>query len=278
MGQLSVIFIDVGWGDSVFLEYAPDNGRKRYALVDSNDSSESLSSYTFIKQHFELNNVRYSTASPAFDFVLLTHWHSDHYSGLKKIIRKFGTRYFWYPKSRPEDMAVLLNYANRHNSKIETHEAVNLDKVPPRFGDVTMRFHWPPYTAIGPYDANPNNTSVVLELDYDNVRLLLTGDCQAENWGRITSNTSRSRIKVIQAPHHGAKNGMFVGNQTPWLDFLGRRTKIALSSHIHPHHHPHPDVVTQLENDRWRHFRTDQDYHLCFEIRNRRVYTKWSHY
>ncbi len=276
MGYLDVIFIDVGWGDSILIEHEDNQGNKHFGLVDSNDSSESLSSYTFIKQHFEQKEISLGR-KPAFDFVLLTHWHTDHYSGLKRIIKKFGTKYFWYPKSWTDNMAILLKYARR-STRIETHEAVNLDKIPPKFGDVTLKFHWPPYKAVGPYDDNPNNTSVVMEMDYSRVRMMLTGDCHAENWNRIMQNTTPVRLRVFQAPHHGAKNGMFYRGGTPWLDFIRKRTKIALSSHIHPHKHPNEDVIKELDNQNRRHYRTDEHYHLTFEVRNGKLSTKWSHF
>ena len=277
MAKLTVIFIDVGWGDSILIEYENAQGQRIYGLVDSNDSSESLSSYTFIKQHFEQNKVSYKN-TPAFEFVLLTHWHTDHYSGLKRSIKKFGTKYFWYPKSRPNDMAVLRKYANSNKARIETHEAVNLDKTPPKFGDVDLKFHWPPYTQQGPCDDNPNNTSVVLELKYSKVRLMLTGDCQAEKWNQIIQNTTKSKIKLFQVPHHGAKNGMFRGTKTPWLDFISKSTNIALSSHIHPHKHPHKKVIKELNDRKSTYFRTDEHYHLIFEVENDKVLPKWSHF
>ena len=37
MSKLNVTIIDVGWGDSIFLESTDGNGDPIYALVDSND-------------------------------------------------------------------------------------------------------------------------------------------------------------------------------------------------------------------------------------------------
>ncbi len=64
MGKLSTTFIDVGWGDSIFIEYINNQGKKFYGLVDSNDDSDSFSSLTFIKQHFEQMNVKYESKLP----------------------------------------------------------------------------------------------------------------------------------------------------------------------------------------------------------------------
>jgi len=280
MSRLEVTFIDVGWGDSILIEHEDSQGKPHYGLVDCNDSTESLSSYTFVKQHFELNNVAYGGSHRAFDFVLLTHWHTDHYSGLKRMMRTFGTRWFLYPKTDPaKSLPVPLRYARAWNSKVDNHQSVDLTKTPPAFGDVQSAFRWPPHTASGPFDPNnANNNSVVLDLRLDRVRFILTGDCEAQNWIDIVGTLPRTRIRMFQAPHHGAKNGMFSGDQTPWLDFLGQRTKIALSSHVHPHHHPHPNVVQALENDDRLHYRTDQHYHVTFRTDGRRMQQKWSRY
>lgn len=283
MGKLTVTFIDVGWGDSIFIEYLDDAGNYHYGLVDCNDEIEnerylSLSAYTFIKQHFELRGHDFSN-DPAFFFILLTHWHADHSCGLPRIIDKWGTRHFWYPKTDEEDFDTLLAQINDPDARIERPEAVNLGKeLPDLGGGVSLIPRWPPYTESGPYDSNPNNTSVVLELDYDSVRIVLTGDCTAKNWPDIIANTSKNRLRVIQAPHHGAKDGLFKGSQTPWLDFLGQDAVVALSSHIYPHRHPNQQVIDKLRAVNRKHFRTDEHFHLVFEVENGKYRTKYSHF
>jgi beta-lactamase superfamily II metal-dependent hydrolase len=161
---------------------------------------------------------------------------------------------------------------------IQIHESVNKDKIPPMFGDVKLKFHWPPYTQEGQYDKeNQNNNSVVLELDYQNKRVFLTGDCEAKNWNEILAHTDMKRVKIFQAPHHGAKNGMFAGRKTPWLNKIGITTKIALSSHISPHKHPNKNVIEVIEAKNQPHYRTDQHYHLIFKLEDNKLNVKWSH-
>lgn len=94
MSNLSVTLIDVGWGDSVLIESQDDNNGNYYALVDSNDSTNFRSSFIFLKRHFEKKGLRISDAKPIFEFVLLSHAHSDHGQGLKSVIREFGTKSF----------------------------------------------------------------------------------------------------------------------------------------------------------------------------------------
>ena len=39
MSELKATLIDVGWGDSIFLETDDGSGNRLYALIDSNDTS-----------------------------------------------------------------------------------------------------------------------------------------------------------------------------------------------------------------------------------------------
>ena len=97
MSRFSVTLIDVGWGDSVLLAWE-DAADSRFALIDSNDSTNLKSSYVYLKRFFEKQHID-TSSKPVFEFVILSHAHADHGQGLKRLMREFGTRYFWSPKS-----------------------------------------------------------------------------------------------------------------------------------------------------------------------------------
>ena len=103
MKYMSLTLIDVGWGDSILVEASDiDAGgqRPRFMLIDSNDNAEKdyWPSWNFLRKHFGLREAQFSVAKPFFDAVILSHDHSDHGSGLKRIMQKYGTKNFWYPK------------------------------------------------------------------------------------------------------------------------------------------------------------------------------------
>ncbi len=131
------------------------------------------------------------------------------------------------------------------------------------FGGVSLAFLWPNPDQIDP--SNENNNSVVLALTLGQVGIVLTGDAEAENWPAILPRLPQS-VDVFHVPHHGGRNGLFAPNDaTPWLShLLAAETTLALSSHIKPHGHPHPDVVNAIAAASFIAFRTDTQSHLTF--------------
>jgi competence protein ComEC len=278
MPHLSVTLIDVGWGDSIFVESTDDAGQRRFALVDCNDYETERSSLIYVKRYLHRAGIDFESNRPNFSWALLTHGHADHSRGMKRMLSTFGTRQFWYPKSVASPAyGATLKYASSSNLVLH-HQAVDsskiLDPATTDFGDVALTVLWPDYDQVDP---NENNNSVVMAVTLGDVTLVLTGDAEAENWPKIVPRLPPG-LKVFQVPHHGGLNGTFdpQGN-TPWLDAVDPATRTALSSHIRPHGHPHPDVVTELEDRQFEIYRTDIDSHLTFATDGTDVTVQYSH-
>jgi L-ascorbate metabolism protein UlaG (beta-lactamase superfamily) len=206
MSRLTVTMIDVGWGDSIFLESEDSNGKLSFALIDSNDTTEYRSSFIFLKKYFERKFGKLPTTKYLFDFVLLSHAHADHGQGLKAVMKQFGTHYFWYPKSLEwSAIKELISFANR-SVNIEHHQSIDATKLLSKFGDVAMEILWPPYNQID--KKNENNNSIVLHLKLNGVSFFLTGDAEADVWAQIAQKIPPS-TQFFKVPHHGSVNGTF---------------------------------------------------------------------
>lgn len=272
--------IDVGWGDSILIESQDNHGKYFYALIDSNDTIYFRSSFIFIKKFFERKKIQPHSDKPLFEFVLLTHAHSDHGQGLKGIIKAYGTKRFWYPKSLTEDgvnvnLAKLIRYSNRCKNKVQHHQAVDNTKILKKLGDVEMKILWPNYDEIDRKNENENNNSVVLLLRLNNVSFVLTGDAEAEVWHQISDKIPKN-TRFFKVPHHGSVNGTFDGNKKArWLYDCPKTAYLGISSHIKPFNHPAKKVVNLLKNRSC--FRTDMHYHTTFSTYGSKVEVKYSH-
>lgn len=275
MSRVKITLIDVGWGDSILIESIDTNNKSHFALIDSNDTVHYKSSYIFLKRFFEKKGKIIADEKPIFEFICLTHAHTDHGQGLKGIMREFGTKNFWYPKSANwSSLVYLIKYSNRSKSVLH-HQSIDDTKIIPNLGDATIKVLWPPYQFID--TNNENNNSIVLLLSLNNGSFLLTGDAEEEVWEKI-STLIPTNTKFIKVPHHGSKNGTFDKNgNSRWLAHTPSGTILGISSHVRPFSHPDPEVINLFDNDGREYYRTDEHYHITISSDGITQNVKYSH-
>ena len=286
MSYLKVTLIDVGWGDSILIEASdstPGATRPKFALIDSNDNADSSywPTLNFLRKHFGVRGNEFKVTKPFFDFVMLSHDHSDHGTGLKRIIQEYGTGIFWYPKVNEANSSVVTSmhsYVNQ-SSNCKFHQAVDSNHIPCCIGDVTMDFLWPPPDTI---DKEPNNNSIVLSLSLYKKTILLTGDAEGDVWEKIADQIPAD-TSVFKVPHHGSKNGTIYKNKYPWLDKLDQfpsAPHLAISCHpTFPKRFdfPNQQVINKFKQRPYPYYETDQNYHITFTIDEQGLRVKYSH-
>lgn len=285
MSKLSVTLIDVGWGDSVFVESTDNGGNKNFGLIDSNDSKDIKSSYIFLKRFFERENIDLDEQKPIFDFVMLSHAHSDHGNGLKYIMSNFGTKNFYYPKSTAfKGLSSLIKYANRAQVNINFHQSIDNSKIFENFGDVNIRVLWPRRIDGDIYDRdNENNNSIILLLTLRDISFVLSGDAEDDVWSKISNNLPES-TRFFKVPHHGSVNGTFRPNTNyssylERFDVFAKKPLLGISSHIRPFAHPDKEVVEAFERKNYGYYQTDKHYHITFSTdgnTNKEIEVKYS--
>jgi competence protein ComEC len=272
---LNATLINVGWGDSIFLETIDANGQSHFGLIDSNDTTYLRSSFIYLKRYFEKKDINISKRFPLFDFVILSHAHADHGQGLKALFRAFGTNYFWYPKTIDwSSLIELIRYSNRSRTVLH-HQAIDSSKVMPKFGNIDMQVLWPHYNRID--KNNENNNSIVLKLTYNEVAFIFTGDAETDVW-HIISNQINNDTKFFKIPHHGSENGSITrSGGTPWLDVCPNEAILGISSHVKPFHHPDHNVIAVLNSRNRKYLRTDEHYDITISTDGHDVKLKYSH-
>jgi len=227
--QLNVYYIDVGQGDATYMELP--NGHN--VLIDGGPSGEPV--YKFLKEK----------GVTTIDHVVLTHPHSDHYRGLKKVFAAFDVKNFY--DSRAENVD-----AKGDNNLRELADAEPGCKTHyPEAGD---NLNWDSRVTVKvlntcsepvqlKYNDDVNNCSLVLRFFYNGTGLLFTGDAESviEN-AMMRVFKSGLESYALKVGHHGSR-------YSSTSQFLARvRPKVAIISAgvDNVYGHPHKEALDRL--------------------------------
>ena len=181
-GDMIVHFLDVGQGDSTFIELP----NKETMLIDAGEESEKEKVEEYIK---ELGYTK-------INYIIGTHPHTDHIGSLPYIIEKFETEKIYLPKAESNTKKyeeLLLSIKNSGHSVTSAEAFKYLHK------DDNLEMYF-----VAPNSKNYkdlNNFSAVLKIDYAEVSFLFMGDAE-----KLSENEIKSDIKadVIKIGHHGS--------------------------------------------------------------------------
>ncbi len=205
--MLKITFKNVGQGDSIVLEWQNDNGENKIGLIDCNLIESSNPVLDYLKQS------NYSE----IEFILLSHPHEDHFSGLRQVIdycenKNMFIKHFWHTSFQsPEFLkaAVKSLTATKELNLLfrKIHELSRRKKVIGNQGyvldstknyqlsaDIFLQFLAPSQTELDKYQrnirvenyeeesvgnsANANWLSTVLKISGGDWYVLLTSDCE----------------------------------------------------------------------------------------------------
>ncbi len=179
---LKVHYLDVGQGDSIFIEL-PNN---ETMLIDAAESNQSENIINYIK------NLNYQK----IDYVIGTHPHTDHIGGLKDVINAFEIGKIYMPKvvSTTKTYENLLLAIKDKNLKINTAKAgisiIDTDTL--KINVLAPNNNT--YTEL-------NNYSVVTKITYRTTKFLFMGDAEKLSENEIKEDVTADVIKI---GHHGS--------------------------------------------------------------------------
>jgi Predicted hydrolase (metallo-beta-lactamase superfamily) len=212
-GQLKAHFIDVGQGDSEFIEL-PDG---KTMLIDAGVPEAGSTVVSYIKQ----------TGYNKIDYLVATHPHEDHIGGMAQIIKTFNIGSIYMPKASTNTKTYenLLQTIKDKGLTIKTAQAgVQIED-----GVVILA-----PVAGAKYD-DLNQYSAVIRITDGNTHFLFMGDAGKPVEPLLTGDISADVLKV---GHHGsdtASSPAFIAKVHP---------KIAIISCALHNDYGHPHQVT----------------------------------
>jgi competence protein ComEC len=243
-GRLRVTFIDVGQGDAAFVRLP----RGATLLVDAGGLAFGSS--------FDIGDrvvapVLREAGVRRLDVVALTHGDPDHIGGAAAILREFRPREVWegIPVPRSEPLSALkaiardlgVAWRNVHASERQTLEGV----------EIVVR-HPPP--ADWERQRVRNDDSIVLELRWREVSVLLTGDI-GRSVERSLALTPLPRLRIVKVAHHGS----LTSSAAEFVDALAPQIAVVSAGRANHFGHPAPEVLQRYRDAGAEIFRTDRD-------------------
>ncbi|MCU1383687.1 MAG: ComEC family competence protein [Acidobacteria bacterium] len=244
-GRLHVTFLDVGQGDSAFVVFPHGST----LLVDAGGLSASSS--------FDIGDrvvapVLRGAGFRRIDYVALTHGDPDHIGGAASIVREFRPREVWegipVPRSDPlTRLRVAVQAGGARWANVYRGDRVAVDEV-----DVIARH---PAPADWERQKVRNDDSLVLELRWRDVSVVLTGDIGRAVEPSVASAIPPARLRVVKIPHHAS-----LTSSTPAF-VAALRPQVAIASAGRANHfgHPVPEILDRYRSIGAEIFRTDQD-------------------
>jgi competence protein ComEC len=255
--NLVVTFIDVGHGDSILIEFP--KGKKM--LIDGGG----LPGERFDIGKQVVAPFLWKKKIRKIDTLVLTHPDPDHVKGLNFIASQFSIDRFWETGVPVEDEPYLKLKKTLRERNVGTdtfHEEMSpqvisgvqitiLNPAPSSLmrrtpGPRGPQGHWNP--------SQLNNQSLVMMLQYKNIRVLLAADIEKEGEERMMRKGHALRADVLKIPHHGsASSSTFL-----FLQRVRPAYAILSVSERNIGRLPHPEVMKRYEQLGSKVFRTDR--------------------
>jgi competence protein ComEC len=243
--KLHLTVMDVGQGDAMLVTLP--NGRT--LMVDA--GGVSLGG-TFDMGDRVLGPALRARGIARLDYLAVTHADPDHIGGAESLVRDFGPREIWYGTyvNNHQPSMALQSMATRKRAAWRWLQAG--DRV--ELGGVELRV---PHPGIADWQRQRvrNDDSLVIELRYGKVSVLLTGDISREVEQSLIPMLDLLPIVVLKSPHHGSgtsSSDEFIQRLKPRLVVIG-------VGRGNPYGHPVPQVLRRYEASESEVFRTDRD-------------------
>lgn len=220
---LTVHFIDVGQGDSIFMR--TPNGKT--ILVDGGPQSAGD----------DVVNYLWRQGITSIDLLVATHPDADHIGGLIKVLSSLTVK-------KVIDSGAT-HTTQTFNDYLTLIDQKNIPFVVPKEGDFISLDSDLKIQVLNTYDAGEDNNegSIVLKVSFKNIDFLLMGDADTQVEQSIM-NKYNVEAEVLKVAHHGS-------NSSSSLSFLQKvRPKASVLSYgaNNTYGHPHENVISRLRS------------------------------
>lgn len=217
---LTVHFLDVGQGDSIFIELPTG----KTVLIDASISEAS----DLIKAYIE------GRGHEKIDYLIATHPHADHIGGMRAIVNAFEIGEVWMPNADStsatyeklltaiEDKGLSIHTAKAGKSVLD-EENLRLTLLAPCADE---------YESL-------NNYSAVVKLTYGKVGFLFTGDAEVLSENEMLASGVDLSADVLKIGHHGSSTS----SSETFLKAVSPKWGVISCGKDNSYGHPHKEIL-----------------------------------
>ncbi|OGF18449.1 hypothetical protein A3D54_00525 [Candidatus Falkowbacteria bacterium RIFCSPHIGHO2_02_FULL_45_15] len=239
--RLTVNFLDVGQGDGSFIQTPFGQN----IIIDGGDGQKILPELGRVLPFYDRT----------IDLMILTHPHEDHIGGLVKILGRYRVQKILATgvvHNTPTYLA-WLEAVKRKNIPlviIDRRQEINLGP------DLKMEILWPQASLLNQEIDNLNDSSIVLELIYQEQKFLFMGDAENVLTPGLSQGERRlSEADVLKVAHHGSDDA----TSEEFLQIVKPKTAVISVGKDNAFGHPSLRAIKRLEKLGAKIYRTDNN-------------------
>ena len=240
--ETKVHFIDVGQGDSIFIE---TTGKTILIDAGEREYGEKVTEYIT------------DLGVKKIDIVIGTHPHSDHIGGLPQVLDSIEAGLIILPKI-PDDMVpatktyeqLLTVIANKQIRAVMASDTLRFDWSDSAGGQLSFEILGPlsdEYTDL-------NNFSVVSKLTYKDVSFLFTGDAEKAAEDDMLYYDKDVSATVLKMGHHGSSSS----SSAAFLREVSPLAAVIQCGEGNSYGHPGDEALKRIGRYTERIYRTDE--------------------
>ena len=227
--KLNIFYLNVGQADSTLIVMGDD-----VMLIDAGNKSDGINIVNFLKSQ-KINEI---------DYLIETHSDDDHSGGIEEIVHNLNVAQIYMPKS-------AIN-----KSKIKDEVSINI------FSDLEQIYNlstatWKVLSVDNSENVSENkdnDTSVVIQLNYENNKFLFMGDATSTVEKQLLNNHKLENVDVLKVGHHGSNSS----SSQNFLDVILPKYSIISVNNSEYSKHPSKETLDRLKSINSEIYRTDE--------------------
>lgn len=239
-GELTVIMIDVGQGDSFLLSFP--NGKT--ALIDAGEAVKNYSVgervISPLMDKLKINKI---------DYAFISHFDNDHYGGMVSLINQNKISKVYFPAADTTSKALrFIEFLDSNKIAYKKCGSLSIKE-----GGLSLYVLSRRQISGESYSSNDN--SIIVKVIYGLNSFLFTGDLEKRGESYFLNNAKEFLDSdILKIAHHGSNTGTsgeFLNAVTPRFSLISAGIK-------NKFRHPSNEVLKKLRNHKSIIYRTDK--------------------